>query len=372
MDAEVVVVGAGVVGLACGAELASRGRSVLVIERHGAVGFETSSRNSEVIHAGIYYPKDSLKAVCCVEGRALLYRRCAEYRIGHRRTGKLIVATHEDEVEKLAGIAARALANGAGSIECLDAPAVARIEPGIRSRGAVWSPETGIVDAHGLMHSYQAELEERQGSVVLNTRVVSLTRQSFGWRVGTEASDGERFAIDCGLVVNSAGLSADAVAEMAGLDPDALGYRIRPCKGDYFSIAPAAGVAVNHLIYPVPPMDGGLGIHVTVDLGGRLRLGPDATYVDTIDYAVAGEKAEHFAAAARRYLPDIRAEHLAPEMSGIRPKLQGPGEPFRDFVVAETSAAGAPGMIHLIGIESPGLTASAALARRVADLCSSA
>jgi L-2-hydroxyglutarate oxidase LhgO len=368
MDADAVVIGAGVVGLACAAELARRGRSVLVIEQHDEIGRETSSRNSEVIHAGIYYPAGSLKATACVEGRALLYRRCARDGIAHRRLGKLIVATSRDEVAELDGISARALENGAGGIERFEADDVAKLEPEVRSFGAVWSPETGIVDAHGLMRSYQAELEANEGRVVLRTRLLGLSARSFGWEVATESAEGDRFEFDCGFVVNAAGLAADRVAELAGLDADVLGWRTRYCKGDYFSVAPAARIALDHLIYPVPPGDGGLGIHVTLDLGGRLRLGPDATYIDEIGYGVSPDKAEAFAAAARAYLPRIRGEHLAPEMAGIRPKLQGPGEPFRDFVLAESSDFGAPAMVHLVGIESPGLTAAGALARRAADL----
>ena len=368
MDAAVVVIGAGVVGLACGAELASRGRPAIVLERHGATGQETSSRNSEVIHAGIYYPTGSRKAKTCVEGRDLLYERCERDRIGHQRTGKLIVASRDGEVPALREIAERATRNGAGGIEWLGAAEIARREPRVRAVAAVWSPNSGIVDAHALMQSYQAELESKGGSVVLGTRVVALEPRSHGWSVETEGMDGDRFRLDCASVVNAAGLEADVVAAMAGIDVDALGWRIHPCKGDYFSLAPSLGRLAGHLIYPVPPGDGGLGIHVTLDLGGRLRLGPDVSYVDEIDYAVDPAKAKAFAAAAKRYLPEVEPEHLAPEMAGIRPKLQGPGEPFRDFVVAESSQWGAPGMVHLVGIESPGLTAAGSLARLAADL----
>ena len=369
MDADVVVIGAGVVGLACGAELARRGRSVIVLERHEATGRETSSRNSEVVHAGIYYPGDSLKAKTCIEGRDLLYERCERHGVGHQRLGKLIVATSEAEVPALKAIAQRATENGAGGIEWLGADEVARKEPRVRAVAALWSPNSGIVDAHALMRSYQAELESKDGTVALATRVVSLELRPHGWSIETEGTGGEWFRMDCASVVNAAGLAADAVAAMAGLDVDALGWRIHPCKGDYFSVAPALGRLASHLIYPVPPGDGGLGVHVTLDLAGRLRLGPDATYVDEIDYAVDADKAQAFAAAAKCYLPEIEPEHLAPEMAGIRPKLQGPGDPFRDFVVAESSEWGAPGMVHLVGIESPGLTAAGALARRVANLC---
>jgi L-2-hydroxyglutarate oxidase LhgO len=365
---EIAVLGAGVIGLACGAELARRGRTVWVLERHEAPGRETSSRNSEVIHAGIYYPPGSLKARSCVEGRELLYARCERHGIGHRRLGKLIVATRDAELPALEAIAERATTAGAGGIAWLDEPEVREREPRVRACAGVWSPNTGIVDGHGLMASYEAELRAHGGELVTHTRVVGLAAKTHGWTVETIDGGGDSFTLDVGAVVNAAGLEADRVAELAGLDVDALGWRIHPCKGDYFSVAPSLGALTNHLVYPVPAGDGGLGVHVTIDMGGRLRLGPDATYVDAIDYAVDPAKAEAFAEAARRYLPEVRAEHLAPEMSGIRPKLAGPGDPFRDFVVAESSEAGAPGMVHLVGIESPGLTASASLARSAADL----
>jgi len=365
---EVAVLGAGVIGLACGAELARRGRTVWVLERHEAPGRETSSRNSEVIHAGIYYPPGSLKARSCIEGRELLYARCERHGIGHRRLGKLIVATQDAELPALEAIAERATAAGAGGIAWLDEPEVREREPRVRACAGVWSPNTGIVDSHGLMASYEAELRAHGGELVTHTRVVGLAAKAHGWTVETIDGGGGSFTLDVGAVVNAAGLEADRMAELAGLDVDALGWRIHPCKGDYFSVAPSLGALTHHLVYPVPSGDGGLGVHVTLDLAGRLRLGPDANYVDTIDYAVDPARAEAFAEAARRYLPEVRAEHLAPEMAGIRPKLSGPGEPFRDFVVAETSEAGAPGMVHLVGIESPGLTASASLARTAADL----
>jgi L-2-hydroxyglutarate oxidase LhgO len=369
LGAEVVVIGGGVIGLACAAEFAARGRSVVVLERHGDVGSETSSRNSEVVHAGIYYPADSLKARACLEGRERLYRRCEQYGIGHARLGKLIVATSDDQLGELGRIAERAIANEAGGIAELDADEVRRREPRVRGVAAVWSPNTGIVDSHGLMHSYQAELEAKGGTVVTHTRVVALTARPHGWSIETLGSEGEAFDLDCELVVNAGGLESDAVAALAGLDIDALRWRIHLCKGDYFSVAPGLGALASHLVYPVPSGDGGLGVHLTLDLGGRFRLGPDAHYVDDIDYRVDPDKAESFAEAAARYLPEIDASHLTPEMAGIRPKLQAPGEPFRDFVLAESSPWGAPGMVHLVGIESPGLTASGALARMAADLC---
>jgi L-2-hydroxyglutarate oxidase LhgO len=364
-----VVIGAGVVGLACAAALARRGLRVVVLERNAAPARETSSRNSGVVHAGLYYPPESLKARACVEGRRLVFERCARSGIAHRRVGKLVVATEQAELAPLDAIRRRGLACGAGALEWIDARELARREPRVRALAAVWSPESGIVDAHELASSFQAEAESHGASVVTRTRVIGLVRRGSLWRVETAGADGAAHAVEAPWVVNAAGLEADRVAALAGLDVDALGWRIRPCKGDYFALAPALGAVTRHLVYPAPsPSSAGLGVHVTMDLAGRYRLGPDAEYVDAPRYDVDPARAEAFARAAARYLPGIEAAQLSPDIAGVRPKLQGPGEGFRDFVLEESSARGAPGMIQLVGIESPGLTAAPALAERVAAL----
>jgi L-2-hydroxyglutarate oxidase LhgO len=366
MEADGIVIGAGVVGLAAAAALARRHRSVLVLERRGGVGQEISSRNSEVIHAGLYYPTGSLKAQTCVEGRERLYPRCLEHRIPHRRTGKLVVATSPEELEGLAALAERALANGAGAVELLSGEEVARREPRVRALGALWSPESGIIDAHALVTSYQAEAEAHGTQIVLRTTALGLERESDAWVVQTVSAQGERFSVRSPTVINAAGLSAGRVAQSAGLDIDRLSWRIHPCKGDYFAAAPSLGCLTTRPVYPVPAA-AGLGIHVTPDLGGRYRLGPDAEYVEQPRYEVDPLKAGPFAQAVARYLPEIRPEHLTPDFAGVRPKLQGPGDGFRDFVIEEGSSQGAPGLVNLIGIESPGLTAAGAIAERVAD-----
>jgi L-2-hydroxyglutarate oxidase LhgO len=252
-------------------------------------------------------------------------------------------------------------------VEILDGSEVRRWEPRVRALAALWSPESGIVDAHALMQSYQAEMEAAGAVLLTHTRVVDLDRRGGVWEVETESSAGERYSVASPIVVNAAGLESDRIAELAGLDIQGLGYKLHLCKGDYFSIAPGLGALCERLIYPVP-VPGGLGIHVTLDLGGRYRLGPDVEWVDQPCYEVDPAKAEPFAAAARRYLPELRAEHLSPDFAGVRPKLQASGGPFRDFVVAEGSALGAPGLINMLGIESPGLTACEALAERVGAL----
>jgi L-2-hydroxyglutarate oxidase LhgO len=370
-DFDVCIIGAGVVGLACAAELAAAGRSVLVLERHARPGQETSSRNSGVIHAGLYYPTNSLKARLCVEGRALLYERCRKYGIGHRKTGKLLVATAPEEEPKLAAIQARGLANGAGELTQLSRADVARLEPRVSAISAIWSPESGIVDVHELMYSYQKEASDQGAVFVFQTEVVGIEPSAQGFSVvtrSTAAQGGSESAVlGSRILINAAGLFADRVAERAGLDVDALGYRYHWCKGDYFVLDAALRGLVQHLVYPAP-VHAGLGIHITFDLGGRMTLGPDTEYVTELSYRVDPDKRARFASAARRFLPELRDEQLSADYAGIRPKLQGPRDDFRDFVVEDASMHGIPALINLIGIESPGVTASLAVARRVREL----
>ena len=361
------MVGGGVVGLAAAAALARAGRSVLLLERNADLARETTARNSEVIHAGIYYPEGSLKAALCVEGREALYPRCEALGIPHRKLGKLIVATTDDEVEALERLQRRGTANGVPGLALIDGREVARREPCVHARAALVSPETGIVDAAALSLSYAAEAEAHGAVIVRHTEAVGIERRAGDYLVVARGAGDERSAVACEAVVNAAGLASDAVAERAGFDVEARGYRLHPCKGDYFALAPGAPVHVSSLVYPVPAGPS-LGVHATIDLGGRIRFGPDAEYVDRVDYRVDPGKAAAFAEAVRRYLPELRAEWLSPDGAGVRPKLAAPGEAFRDFVVAEESEAGWPGFVNLIGIESPGLTAASAIARRVVAL----
>ncbi len=368
-DTDAVVVGGGVVGLATAAALARSGRSVALIERHAALARETTARNSEVVHAGIYYPKGSLKAELCVAGKLALYERCERLGIPHARLGKLIVAGAEDEVPILEDLRARAADNGVVDLAWVDREELRRREPHVRGAAALHSPSTGIVDAHALSLSYAAEAEAHGALLVLRTEVEAIETAPAGYRVVAAGPGGERSRVDCAAVVNAAGLGGEALAARAGFDVEACGYRLHPCKGDYFALTPGAPLRVSQLVYPVPA-SAGLGVHATLDLGGRVRFGPDTTYVDRLDYAVDAAKASRFAEAVRRYLPAVRAEWLTPDYAGIRPKLAPPGEPFRDFVVAEESARGFPGFVNLIGIESPGLTSAPAIAERVVELLS--
>jgi L-2-hydroxyglutarate oxidase LhgO len=370
-DWDVVVIGAGVVGLAAAASLARAGHCVLVLEAEDAIARGATSRNSEVIHAGIYYPQSSSKAQLCTAGRELIYERCAKYAIPHRRVGKLIVASEESEVAILEELCDRARANGVPGIELIDAAQIRRLEPDVKAVAALSSRETGIVDAHALAMSFQAEAESHEAVLITSFRVEALEATDRGWRVAGRRAKGRLESIDCVALVNAAGLASDRMAELAGMNVDACGYRLHPCKGDYFSLAPGARLQLSRLVYPVPAQSG-LGIHATLDLAGRIRFGPDAEYVsEPVSkpvYEVDPGKATRFAEAVRRYLPAVEAGWLAPDYAGVRARLAAPGEGFRDFVIAEETAAGFPGLVNCIGIESPGLTEAPAIGQRVTEL----
>jgi L-2-hydroxyglutarate oxidase LhgO len=360
-----VVVGAGVVGLAVAQRLARAGREVVVLEQERLIGSHTSARNSEVIHAGIYYPRGSAKARLCVRGREMLYAWCAAHGVPHKRIGKIIVATAPEQEGALAGIAAAAAANGVDDLRPLAAAELRAMEPALRGVAGLLSPSTGIIDSHALMLSYRGELEDAGGAVALSTRFLAAEPADGGFRVTAESgpgNPGERVTLGCDLLVNAAGLFAGAVA--AGISGLGAPWA-RPvfyCKGNYFGLA--TRVPFAHLIYPVPERDG-LGTHLTLDLAGRGRFGPDTEWVAGIDYALDPKRGEGFYAAIRRYWPELPDGALAPDYTGIRPKLAPAGGPATDFVIEGEAAHGIPGLVNLFGIESPGLTASLAIAEEV-------
>jgi L-2-hydroxyglutarate oxidase LhgO len=357
------VVGAGAVGLAVAARLARPGRSVAVLERHRRHGLDTSSRSSEVVHAGFYYKTGSLKARLCVEGRRAIYELSERRGFFARRCGKLVVAADAAETAKLEALLAQGRANGVEGLELVDSAEAARRAPGVKAAAALWSRETGIMDTEGLMEAYRSQAEEGGAMLALESELVRVERETGGYALFIK---GEDQPVRARRVVNAAGLFADRVAALAGLDTAALGWRLRWFKGDYFSLTRA--LPPRCLVYPVPGPHG-LGVHLTLDSQGRQRLGPDAFPVSSLDYAVDPAKAPAFLEAARRFLPDLRLEDLAPGTSGIRPKLSADGS-FRDFVIEEGTARGLPGWVNLVGLESPGLTASPAVADEVARLLS--
>jgi L-2-hydroxyglutarate oxidase LhgO len=367
-DVDSVIVGAGVIGLACAAALAKRGDTVLILEQNSSPGQETSSRNSGVIHAGLYYPKNSLKARMCVRGRELLYERAARRGIPHKKLGKLVVAADESEVPKLEALVKTATDNGAPGLQLLDRAEVAKREPHVRAAAALFSPETGIVDAHELVADYRAEAVTHGAELCLRTRVLGIERSADRYRITTEqTATAERADVMTTNVINAAGLHATEIAALAGLPVEQLGYVQQLCKGDYFQVAQRIGRMLSHLIYPMP-VHAGLGVHLTFDTGGQLRAGPDTEYVSSATYLVDPAKRSAFAAAVSRYLPMVTEADFEPDYAGLRPKLQGPGQPFRDFVIEEGSQHGLPRFVNLLGIESPGLTASEAIAELVVSV----
>jgi L-2-hydroxyglutarate oxidase LhgO len=357
-----VVVGAGVVGLAVARALALAGREVMVLEAEDAIGTGTSSRNSEVIHAGIYYPQGSLKAALCVRGKELLYQYCGTRGVDHRRCGKLIVATSAEQLQQLHGIQAKAMANGVGDLQWLRAAQAMALEPALQCEGALLSPSTGIVDSHGLMLSLQGDIENAGGMVVLHAPVQAAKVQTDGIRL--TMADGTQ--LHAAAVVNAAGLSAPALARrFEGFPPQHVPEAFF-AKGNYFALAGKA--PFSHLIYPVPEA-AGLGVHLTLDLGGQAKFGPDVQWVDSAqDLVVDGRRANAFYAEIRRYWPELKDGSLVSGYAGIRPKISGPKEAAADFWIQGPGQHGVPGVVQLFGIESPGLTSSLAIGEYVARL----
>lgn len=356
-EVEVAVIGAGVVGLALARELAQRGREVLVIEAAPAIGTGISARSSEVVHAGLYHPSGSLKAQLCVRGRVLLYEYCAARGIEHRRCGKLVVATREADLPRLAQLAAQGTANGVGDLRLLDRAEALALEPALQAAGALLSPSSGIVDSHALMTALLGDAERAGATLALASPVSGGRRDDGrqGWRL--RCAD---FELRARWVVNAAGLAAAALATSLGLPAPALRF----ARGHYFALAGRA--PFRHLVYPLP-VDGGLGVHLTLDLAGQARFGRDVQWLedrspDTLRYDVDAALAPAFEAEVRRYWPALPPDALAPAYAGIRPKLSGPREPAADFRIDVE-----PGLVQLFGLESPGLTASLAIAERVAE-----
>lgn len=357
-----VVIGAGVVGLAVARALAMRGREVVVLEAEEAIGTGTSSRNSEVIHAGIHYPPGSVKARLCVAGKQLLYAYCEARGVGYRRCGKLTVAADPEQVPALEKIAATGRANGVTDLRWLTAAEAGAMEPALSCVAALLSPSTGIVDSHGLMLALQADIEDAGGIIVLRTPVGGGQCERDG--IHLQAGDEDPMELVASSVVNSAGLHAQELARrIEGVPKRSIPPSLY-AKGNYYVLRGRA--PFRHLIYPIPE-PGGLGVHLTLDLAGQARFGPDVEWVEELDFTVDPGRAERFYPAIHRYWPGLPPGALQPGYAGIRPKLSGPGAPAEDFLIQGSEAHGVRGLINLYGIESPGLTSALAIAERVAD-----
>jgi len=360
---DIVVAGAGVVGLAVARALTAAGREVVILEKADSFGTEISSRNSEVIHAGLYYPTGSLKARLCVEGRDKLYRYCASRGVAHRRCGKLIVAVERDQLPALDALARLAAENGVGDIERLSDACVRHLEPELKAAGGLYSPSTGIVDSHGLMLSLLGEAEAGGAVIAYNTEITRARLTGRGVEISINGED--RPVLDAKLLINAAGLHAPALARSIEGFPAERVPQSWLARGCYFSMT--GRTPFRRLIYPLPE-PGGLGVHLTLDLAGQARFGPDVEWIDAIDYAVDPGRAEAFAASIRRYWPGLDPSRLSPAYAGIRPKLSGPGMTAADFRIDGPADHGDLPVVHLYGIESPGLTSSLAIADHVVRL----
>jgi L-2-hydroxyglutarate oxidase LhgO len=354
---ECVVVGAGVVGLAIARRLALAGREVLVLEREDAIGTITSSRNSEVIHAGIYYPHDSLMARFCVSGRKMLYAYCIEHGVPHKNCGKLIVATSDAENDRLTSIREHAAQNGVDDLRMISATEARALEPAVHCTAALLSPSTGIVDSHSYMLALLGDAEARDASIAFNAPLQTTSVADNGFMLVVGGSD--PLTLHCKVLINAAGLNAPALAHSIEQMPREKIPNAFLAKGNYFSLTGRA--PFSRLIYPVP-VPGGLGVHLTLDMAGQARFGPDVEWIDTIDYAVDPQRAAKFYPAIRRYWPDLPDGALQPSYSGIRPKIVPPAIANQDFVVQGPRDHGIAGLVNLFGIESPGLTSSLAIA----------
>ena len=369
MKFQIAIIGAGVVGLAIANELSKYYSNIILIEKWGHFGEETSSRNSEVIHAGIYYPQNSLKAKFCVEGNISIYEYCEKFNIPHQRCTKLIVASSKDELYKIDEIYNNACQLGARELKIIGKSEAETLEPNVKVEAAILSGSTGIIDSHSFMQSLETNSIKNNVDIIYNHKLISI-HQSNNWQLTLQSSDGDEFEIESEVIINSAGLSADIVAEMSGIDIYAQNYKLYYAKGHYFKLKASKNNLVQRLIYPIPSKNfSGLGIHVTKDLGGGVKLGPDVFYLpnNEIDYSFEPNLKEKFFEAVSQYLQGVSIDDLEPDYTGIRPKLQKQGEAPKDFIISK-DLVGQSYIINLLGIESPGLTSSLEIAKYVKSL----
>jgi len=367
---DITVIGAGVVGLAVAAELSGKYENLFVIEKYRSFGMETSSRNSEVIHSGVYYPPGSSKARFCVEGNAALYDICEKNKIPHKKTGKLIVSVSNNQTAVLERLLINGKENGVSGLKMLTGREARDLQPHIESAAALFVPSTGIIDSHRLMKYYAAEINANGADIIYNVELIGVSRQRQGYELKIRYPSGDEDVFFSGKVINSAGLESDEVAAMAGIDIEKNNYELHYCKGEYFRIAsPYKCGLVNSPVYPVPDSNGCLGIHITPDMGGSIRLGPDSQYISReMNYETDYNKRIKFFESVKNFFPAVEPDDLISDTAGIRPRLRGKNGEERDFVVKEENEEGFPGFINLIGIESPGLTCAPAIAGYVKEI----
>lgn len=361
---DITIIGAGIVGLAIAETLSKKNTSCVILEKNSKFGQETSSRNSEVIHSGIYYQNNSLKARLCVEGNRLLCQYCKKHSIPYLILGKILAATNEDEIEDLEKLKKNAVNNGVENLKLLSKREVKTLEPDVQVTDGLLSPSTGIIDTHKLMQSFLRRTQDQGALISYDSEVIAIEKLKTGFRITVKK---DNYQFETKILINSAGLNSDTIASLAGIDIDKHKYRLNFCKGHYFRTRQKFNI--KKLIYPVPAQKiHSLGIHLTLDFAGQLRFGPDAHYLEKLDYSMDDTHKNDFYTAIKKYLPAIEPDSLYPDTCGIRPKLQGPDDGFKDFVISNEASKGLPGLINLIGIESPGLTASLAIAQYVRDI----
>ena len=369
MDTEITIIGAGIIGLAIAAELSAHQSSVFVLEKNLKFGQETSSRNSEVIHSGIYYPIHSFKARFCAEGRDLLYRYCKDHDIGYRKCGKLIISNKMEEKEDLLKIKNTAITSEVMDGRFLNKEEIKTLEPNINAVAGIFFPSTGIVDSHSLMHQMETDAINQGTEIVYGSELIGIKKIEGGYQLMVSEPGGNNFSFTSRYLINAAGLQAEKIARMAGLNKN--NYKTYFWKGEYFSFGNGKHKLISRLIYPLPERNNiGLGIHTTPDLSGRMKLGPNTIFLEQnqLDYTTNPDHRLDFYHSASKFLPFLEPEDLIPDQVGIRPKLQKPGDPVRDFEIKEESDSGFPGLVNLVGIESPGLTACLSIARYVKTL----
>lgn len=368
-EVDITIIGAGVIGLSIARELGSCADNVVIMEKEPRPGMGISSRNSEVIHSGIYYPTASLKARLCVEGSAMLAEYCTTRQVPYQNLGKVIVATEPSEEKTIEALFLKGNDNGVQGLKFLSRSELGRIEPNVSGLCALHSPNTGIIDSHRLIKSLEAACLDKGVSIFCHTEITGLRKSSAGFVCTACSMSGNPYTFSSRIVINASGLFSDRISALAGIDIDMAGYRIYPVKGEYFRVRGGKHTLVSGLVYPVPEKNlTGLGIHATKDLGGFLRLGPNAFAVEDINYDVDGSHAQTFYESARGMLPFLEPSDLIPDMAGIRPKIQKPGDPQKDFVIRHEEARGLAGLFTLAGMESPGLTSCLAIGKHVAAL----